>query len=172
MAEPTATTFVDLPINPVELLQNLIRFDTTNPPGNEKECVVYIQSVLERAGLETTILSRSPSRPNLVVRIKGMGQVPPLLLHGHLDVVPAKAQEWTHPPFEADVIDGYLWGRGALDMKGGIAMMITAMLRLKSEGVSPPGDVVLAVVSDEEAGGEFGTKYLVQNHRDLFQGIR
>ncbi len=172
MAEPTATTFANLPTTPVELLQNLIRFDTTNPPGNEKECVGYIQILLERAGLETTVLSRSPSRPNLIARIKGTGQAPPLLLHGHVDVVPANKEDWTHPPFEANIVDGYVWGRGALDMKGGIVMMITAMLRLKSEGVSPPGDVVLAVVSDEEAGGEFGTKYLVQSHSNLFQGIR
>lgn len=172
MAKPSATTFTNLPTNPVELLQNLIRFDTTNPPGNENDCVGYIQILLEQAGLETTVRSRSPSRPNLIARLKGTGQAPPLLLHGHVDVVPAKTEEWTHPPFEAKLIDGYLWGRGSLDMKGGIAMMITAMLRLKSEGISPPGDVVLAVVSDEEAGGEFGTKYLVQNHGDLFQGIR
>ncbi len=172
MAEPTASTFPNLPTGPVELLQNLIRFDTTNPPGNEKECIGYIQSVLDQAGLETTVLSRSPSRPNLIARINGMGQAPPLLLHGHVDVVPANTQEWVHPPFEANIIDEYVWGRGALDMKGGIAMMITAILRLKSEGVSPPGDVVLAIVSDEEAGGEFGTKYLVQSHRNLFEGIR
>jgi len=172
LAEPKATSFANLPTSPVELLQTLVRFDTTNPPGNEKECVGYIQGLLEQAGLETTILSRSPSRPNLIARIEGSGQAPPLLLHGHVDVVPAKASEWLHPPFEANVVDGYLWGRGALDMKGGIAMMITAMLRLKSEGASPPGDVVLAAVSDEEAGSEFGTKYLVQNHRHLFDGIR
>ena len=172
MSEPKTSTVVNLPISPVELLQNLVRFDTTNPPGNERECVSYIQRLLEQAGLETTVLSRSPSRPNLIARIKGIGQAPPLLLHGHIDVVPANAPEWLHPPFEANIIDGYLWGRGTLDMKGGIAMMITAMLRLKSEGVSPPGDVVLAVVSDEEAGGEFGTKYLVQSHREIFEGIR
>ena len=172
MAQPTANNFASQTVGPVELLQNLIRFDTTNPPGNEKECVGYIQGLLEQAGLETRVLSRSPSRPNLIARIKGMGLASPLLLHGHVDVVPANIQEWTHPPFDAEVIDGYLWGRGALDMKGGIAMMITAMLRLKSEGVSPPGDVVLAVVSDEEAGGEFGTKFLVQSHRNLFEGIR
>lgn len=172
LAEPTATTFADLPTSPVELLQNLIRFDTTNPPGNEKECIGYIKILLERAGFETTVLSRSPSRPNLIARIKGTGQAPRLLLHGHVDVVPANAEEWAHPPFEANIIDGYLWGRGALDMKGGIAMMITAMMKLKSDGISPPGDVVLVVVSDEEAGGEFGTKFLVQSHPELFRGIR
>ncbi|PKB82998.1 MAG: hypothetical protein BZY88_03330 [SAR202 cluster bacterium Io17-Chloro-G9] len=172
MVDSTTAIFPSPPLGPVELLQNLIRFDTTNPPGNEGECVGYIQGILDQAGLETTVLSRSPSRPNLIARIKGTGQAPPLLLHGHVDVVPAGTQEWAHPPFEANIVDGYLWGRGALDMKGGIAMMITALLRLKSEGVSPPGDVVLAAVSDEEAGGEFGTKFLVQNHKNLFDGIR
>ena len=111
----------------------------------------------------TPQLDRTDQRP---------GASAPLLLHGHVDVVPANPEEWSHPPFEANIIDDYVWGRGALDMKGGIAMMITAVLRLKSEGVSPPGDVVLAVVSDEEAGGEFGTKYLVQSHSNLFRGIR
>lgn len=176
MASPTSTPSFNLSGNssggPVALLQQLIRFDTTNPPGNERECIGYIKSLLEDAGFETLVVGRSRSRPNLIARIQGLGQAPPLLLHGHVDVVPANSQEWQHPPFEASIVNGYVWGRGALDMKGGIAMMLTALLRVKSEGLAPPGDVVLAMVSDEEAGGEFGTKYLVQSHRRLFEGIR
>ena len=87
MAEPIVSASTTFPPNPLEILQNLIRFDTTNPPGNERECVGYIQALLEQAGLETTIRSRSPSRPNLIARVKGTGQAPPLLLHGHVDVV-------------------------------------------------------------------------------------
>ena len=146
--------------NPAELLQDLLRFDTTNPPGNEKECIVYIQRMLAEAGCETMLLGRSAARPNLIAKLDGRGQAPPLLLHGHVDVVPAGSQRWQHPPFDANIADGYVWGRGALDMKGGIAMMLTAFLRLKAEGNTPPGNVILALVSDEEAGGEFGTKYL------------
>ena len=158
--------------SPVDLLQDLIRFDTTNPPGNEKECIAHIQGILAEAGCETLLLGRSSARPNLIARLGGRGQAPPLLLHGHVDVVPAQGQAWQHPPFDAEIADGYVWGRGALDMKGGVAIMLAAFLRLKAEGIAPPGDIILALVSDEEAGGEFGTKYLVENHRELFKDIR
>lgn len=162
----------DLFRRPVELLQHLIRFDTTNPPGNEKECIQFLQALLSQAGSETLLLGRSPDRPNLISRLPGGGQAPPLVLHAHVDVVPARQQEWAHPPFEGKLLDGYLWGRGALDMKGAIVMMMSAFLRMKSEGFLPPGDVILVLVSDEETGGEFGTKYLVENHRELFEGAR
>ena len=172
MASPASNPPGTLSRSPVGLLQDLIRFDTTNPPGNEKHCLAYIQGLLSESGCESLLLGRSPNRPNLIVRLDGRGQAPPLLLHGHVDVVPAQEQLWQHPPFDAEIAGGYLWGRGALDMKGGVAMMLTAFLRLKAEGIAPPGDVILALVSDEEAGGEFGTKYLVENHRDLFKDIR
>ena len=152
------TPSADLFRRPVQLLQDLIRFDTTNPPGNEKECIKYLQALLSQAGCETVLLGRSPDRPNLISRLTGGGQAPPLLLHAHVDVVPARQQDWQHPPFEGKLVDGYVWGRGALDMKGGIVMMISAFLRLKSEGSLPPGDVILVLVSDEETGGDFGTK--------------
>ena len=172
MASPVSNPPGILSQSPVGLLQDLIRFDTTNPPGNEKECLAHIQGILAEAGCESLFLGRSPNRPNLIARLDGRGQAPPLLLHGHVDVVPTQGQPWQHPPFDAEIADGYIWGRGALDMKGGVAMMLTAFLRLKAEGIAPPGDVILALVSDEEAGGEFGTKYLVENHRELFQDIR
>src|SRR5918992_2243084 len=155
-----------------ELLQNLIRFDTTNPPGNERECISYLNALLAEAGCETTILASDPQRPNLISRLKGQGKAPPLLLYGHVDVVTTVKQEWQYPPFEGKVVDGYLWGRGALDMKGGIVMMLDAFLRAKSEGVALPGDVVLALVSDEEAGGYCGARFLVEDHAGLFRGIR
>lgn len=176
MTVPTSSPAVDRSGNltggPAALLQDLIRFDTSNPPGNERDCINYIQTLLESAGFETSVLGRSPSRPNLIARLQGQGRAAPLLLHGHVDVVPASKQEWQIPPFEATIVDGYIWGRGALDMKGGITMMLSALLRAKREGVIPPGDVILAMVSDEEAGGEFGAKYLVQNHPQLFEGVR
>lgn len=156
---------------PGELLQNLIRFDTTNPPGNEAGCVAYINSLLTEAGFETTILAKDPNRPNLVTRLKG-GSAPPVMLYGHVDVVTTVNQKWTHPPFEAKLVDGYVWGRGALDMKGGVAMMLAALLRAKSEGLTTVGDILLAILSDEEGGGDYGAKFLVENHPEHFEGIR
>jgi acetylornithine deacetylase/succinyl-diaminopimelate desuccinylase-like protein len=157
---------------PVELLQRLIRFDTTNPPGNEAECVGYIDGLLTQAGFETTLLALDPHRPNLIARLKGEGHAPPLLLQGHVDVVTTANQEWTHPPFEGKLVDGCIWGRGALDMKGGVAMMLAAFLRAKAEGLSLAGDVVLAILCDEEAGSANGARYLVENHPEQFEGIR
>lgn len=158
--------------NPVELLQNLIRFDTTNPPGNEEECVSYINQLLGAAGFQTVLLGRHPRRPNLITRLSGRGDAPPLLLYGHVDVVTAANQKWTYPPFEGRVADGYVWGRGTLDMKGGVAMMLAALLRAKAESLVPAGDVVLAVLCDEETGSDDGAMYLVENHPEQFRGIR
>jgi len=158
--------------NPVELLQKLIRFNTTNPPGNEFECIAFINQLLTQAGIETKVLAKSPQRPNLIARLPGHGNAPPLLLYGHIDVVTTKNQHWQHPPFEGKCVDGYVWGRGALDMKSGIAMIVTALLRAKAEKIKMPGDVVLTIVSDEESGGDFGAKFLVKSHREEFDGIR
>jgi len=157
---------------PAELLQNLIRFNTTNPPGDEAACITYINNLLTEAGLVTTILARAPGRPNLITRLAGKGDAPPLLLYGHADVVTAANQTWRHPPFAGKIADGCVWGRGALDMKGGLAMMLAACLRARAENLALPGDVVLAVLSDEESGGDYGAKYLVNDHADIFKGIR
>ena len=155
----------------VELLQELIRFDTTNPPGNERACIEFIRAQLADAGCETQVFATDPERPNLVSRIAG-GPAPPLLLQGHVDVVTTGGQIWTQPPFEGLIEDGYLWGRGALDMKGGVAMLVNAFLRAKREHVELPGDLVLVVLSDEEAGGDLGARFLAQEHPELFEGMR
>jgi acetylornithine deacetylase/succinyl-diaminopimelate desuccinylase-like protein len=157
---------------PAELLQNLIRFDTTNPPGNERPCIEYINHLLNEAGIGTEIVANTPERPNLIARLKGTGNAPPLLLYGHVDVVTTKNQKWTHPPFEGRIVDGYVWGRGALDMKHGVAMYLAAVLKAKSENLSLPGDVIFAALADEEAGDDFGARYLVENHPGLFAGVR
>src|SRR5579885_165842 len=162
----------DIYQRPAELLQRLIRFDTTNPPGNEAACIAYLRDLLTAAGIETKIVARDPNRPNLIARVAGRGDAPPLLLYGHVDVVTTAGQQWAHPPFGGDEAEGYIWGRGALDMKGGIAMMTAALLRAKIEGVDPPGDVILAALSDEENWGDYGAKYLVEQHADLFTGVR
>jgi acetylornithine deacetylase/succinyl-diaminopimelate desuccinylase-like protein len=156
----------------VELLRDLIRFDTTNPPGNEGECIAYVQRLLDEAGVESRIVAKDDARPNLIARIPGSGDAPPLLLYGHVDVVQTVGQQWTHPPFGADLVDGVVWGRGALDMKGGVAMLVDAFLRAARGELKPRGDVILAVLSDEENGGDFGARYLVEEHAELFEGVR
>jgi acetylornithine deacetylase/succinyl-diaminopimelate desuccinylase-like protein len=156
----------------VELLRDLIRFDTTNPPGNESACIAYVQRLLEDAGVESRIFAKDDARPNLIARLPGSGDAPPLLLYGHVDVVQTAGQQWTHPPFSADLIDGVVWGRGALDMKSGVAMLVDAFLRAARGELKARGDLILAVLSDEENGGDFGAKYLVEAHADLFEGVR
>jgi acetylornithine deacetylase/succinyl-diaminopimelate desuccinylase-like protein len=157
---------------PVDLLQALIRFDTTNPPGNEGECIAFIRDLLEDAGFETANYARVEARPNLITRLPGRGAAPPLLLYGHVDVVTTVNQKWTHPPFEARVVDGYVWGRGALDMKSGVAMMLAALLRVKQEGFKPAGDIVFAAYCDEENLGDYGARFLVEEHPEQFEGVR
>ena len=156
----------------VELLRELIRFDTTNPPGNETACVGHVQQLLEDAGVESRIVARDEARPNLIARVRGAGEAPPLLLYGHVDVVTTAGQQWTHPPFAGELVDGWVWGRGALDMKGGVAMLVDAFLRAARGELRPRGDLILAVLSDEENGGDFGARYLTEEHADLFDGVR
>ena len=155
--------------DPVELLRELIRFDTSNPPGNERPCIEYVADVLRASGVEPLIVG-NPERPNLVARLAGRGESPPLLLYGHVDVVPADPAEWQHDPFAGDLVDGVVWGRGALDMKGGVAMLVSAFLRAAAE--PPPADLILTLASDEEAGSRLGAKLLVEEHAELFDGVR
>ncbi|GAA3398169.1 M20/M25/M40 family metallo-hydrolase [Cryptosporangium minutisporangium] len=162
---------MDVP-EPVELLQRLIRVDTTNPPGNEAELVSYLDGILRDAGVATTLVESAPGRVNLIARIPGRGVAPPLLMQGHLDVVPVSDHGWTHPPFSGTIADGFVWGRGALDMKSGVVMMLVALLRTLAEGAQPPGDVILALLADEEAGSDRGAKYLVENRPELFEGVK
>jgi acetylornithine deacetylase/succinyl-diaminopimelate desuccinylase-like protein len=157
---------------PAELLRRLIRFQTVNPPGNETECIGYIAELLRDAGLSPLMVGKTPERQNLVVRLPGKGQAPPFLMYGHADVVTVENQKWTHPPFAGVQADGFIWGRGALDMKSGLAMMTAALLRLKREGFIPEGDIIFAVVCDEENGGTFGAEYLTTEHGELFRGVR
>jgi len=166
MATPSAQ------YSPVEILQKLIRFDTSNPPGNEGECIAFIGQLLTQAGVSTRLLARSDRRPNLIARIAGQGNAPPILLYGHVDVVPADSQHWQQPPFSGALAEGYVWGRGALDMKGGVAMILSAVLQAEAERVQLPGDVVLAIVCDEEMLGGYGAGFLVEGHPELFSGIR
>jgi acetylornithine deacetylase/succinyl-diaminopimelate desuccinylase-like protein len=155
-----------------ELLRDLLRFDTTNPPGSESACIAHVQRLIGEAGAETRIVAKDESRPNLISRVRGSGDAPPLLLYGHVDVVTTSGQEWTHPPFAGELVDGWIWGRGALDMKGGVAMMVDAFLRAARGALKPRGDVILAILSDEENGGDFGARFLTREHAELFEGVR
>lgn len=166
------TTDISPILDPVALLQSLIAFDTTNPPGNEGPCIAYIQDVLAEAGIPSQTFARDPARPNLIARLKGRDEAPPFLMYGHVDVVPTLGQQWDYPPFAGEIADGYIWGRGALDCKGGVAMMIAALIRAKTEGLQLPGDVLFVALADEEAGGEDGARFLVEDHADLFEGVR
>jgi acetylornithine deacetylase/succinyl-diaminopimelate desuccinylase-like protein len=156
---------------PAELLQRLIRFDTSNPPGGERACIDWVQQLLAGSGCDVQIVAKDPERPNLISRLRGEGRAPALLLQGHLDVVPAEGS-WSRPPFSGEVADGYIWGRGALDMKGGVAMMLAGFLQAAEADTPPPGDVVLCLLSDEEAGGDYGARFLVENYAELFDGVR
>ena len=156
----------------VELLQELIRFDTTNPPGNETACIAHVQRILEEAGAQTTIVAKDDARPNLIARVPGAGEAPPLLLYGHVDVVTTAGQQWTRNPFGGELVDGWVWGRGALDMKGGVAMLVDAFTRAARGELKPRGDLILAVLSDEENGGDYGARFLAEEHADLFEGVR
>jgi acetylornithine deacetylase/succinyl-diaminopimelate desuccinylase-like protein len=169
----TTPAAADTPIQdrPAELLAQLLRFDTTNPPGNERECIDWVRGLLEELGCEVKVLALEPERPSIVARLEGEGSSPPLLLQGHVDVVAAPG-EWRHPPFGGEQHDGFLWGRGALDMKGGVAMMLAAFMRAKVAERRPPGDVILCLMADEEAGSALGAEFLVREHPELFDGVR
>jgi acetylornithine deacetylase/succinyl-diaminopimelate desuccinylase-like protein len=148
-------------------LQDLIRLDTTNPPGNEIRVAEYIRRRLTAEGIESTVLESAPGRGSLIARLQGDGSHRPLLLLGHSDVVTAEADQWTHPPFGGDLVDGVLWGRGAVDMKGLIAVELEVFLLLKRLGLPLKRDVILAATADEEAGATFGVKWLLDRHPDL-----
>jgi acetylornithine deacetylase/succinyl-diaminopimelate desuccinylase-like protein len=156
---------------PGEFARQLIGFDTAAPNGRERELIEWLAPQLTEAGLDVRILALDPERPNIVARLRGRGEAPPLLLHGHIDVVPVTGQKWSVDPFEGAIRDGVLWGRGALDMKGGVAMLLTAVLRTAA-GPPPAGDLILCVLSDEEQGGAFGASFLVDEHPELFAGVR
>ena len=152
-------------------LKALLCLDTTNPPGNEILAAEYLASVLTQAGFEPLVLESAPGRGNVIARLKGTGEAPPLLLYSHTDVVPAEAVHWTHPPFAAEEADGYVWGRGAADMKDTVAEQLMVMLLLKRCGVPLKRDVIFAATADEEIGGQdgYGVSWLVKHHTDLLR---
>ena len=160
--------------SPVELAQRLIRFDTSNPPGQERECALWLKSMLDAHRIDAQLLHppEQPERCNVVARIPGRGDAPPLLLQGHIDVVGIHGQRWDRDPFGGQIAEGCVWGRGAVDMKGGLSMMLHALLQAQYSDTPPPGDIILAAVADEEMGGRQGAAYLVHEHPHLFDGVK
>ncbi len=160
----------------VDLCRDLIRFDTSNygdhsGPG-ERKAAEWVAEKLAEVGLDPQIYESHPGRASTVARIAGEDPSrPALLIHGHLDVVPANAQDWTHDPFSGEVADGCVWGRGAVDMKDMDAMTLAVVRDRLRSGRRPPRDIVLAFLADEEAGGTFGARHLVDHHPELFEGV-
>ncbi|MFB7636103.1 M20/M25/M40 family metallo-hydrolase [Streptomyces sp. NPDC056149] len=160
----------------VDLCRDLIRMDTSNygdhsGPG-ERVAAEYVAEKLAEVGLEPQIFESHKGRASTVARIEGEDRSrPALLIHGHTDVVPANAADWTHHPFSGEIADGCVWGRGAVDMKDMDAMTLAVVRDRLRTGRKPPRDIVLAFLADEEAGGTYGARYLVDNHPDLFEGV-
>ncbi len=160
--EALPASFVD---EAQRLLADLVRIDTSNPGGCERPAAERCAEELRRDGIEPLLLEAQPDRTNLVCRLRGSGELPPLLLTAHLDVVPA-GEGWTHPPFGAEIHDGYLWGRGAVDMKHHAAMSVTTLRALAREGRRLRRDVILALTADEESGCDLGATWLVDEHAE------
>lgn len=152
-----------------QLCQQLLRIDTTNPPGNERPAAELVANALREAGLDPQMLEAQPNRTNVVVRHRGTGKLPPLLLTAHLDVVEADPSKWRRPPFSGDEFEGCLWGRGAIDMKNMAAMCTAILRRLASTNTRLDRDIIFAAVADEEAGCDLGSRFLVEQHRSLVE---
>ncbi|MFD2839471.1 M20/M25/M40 family metallo-hydrolase [Populibacterium corticicola] len=158
-----------------KICQELLRFDTSNFGNNEgpgeRKAAEYVMELLTEVGLDPQYFESAPGRANVVVRLEGTDPTrDALVLHGHLDVVPAQADEWSVDPFAGELIDGMLWGRGAVDMKDMVAMMLAVVRQMVREGRKPARDVIVAFFADEEAGGEYGAHYAVSNMREIFDG--
>jgi acetylornithine deacetylase/succinyl-diaminopimelate desuccinylase-like protein len=157
---------VRIEMDPVGLLQRLVRFDTVNPPGHERPAQELLQVVLRDAGFDVELHGASHERPNLVATLRG-GDGPTLGLLSHVDTVLADAEEWRHDPWSGDLADGCVWGRGALDMKSQTAAEVAAAVRLAAGGWRPNGTLKVFAVVDEEVGGALGAQWLCANHPDL-----
>ena len=160
----------------VTICADLIRIDTSNfgraGSNGERAAADYIAALLTEAGYDIQLLESEPKRASLVTRVPGRDpSLPALLVHGHLDVVPADAEQWSVPPFGGQIADGYIWGRGATDMKDMVAMMVTTLLDWAEHSFRPRRDIVFAFVADEEEDGALGAEWLVRNHPSLFDGV-
>src|SRR5205085_551244 len=149
--------------------RDLLRLDTRNPPGNEIRAAEYLHNLFEAEGIPGEIVGPSPDRGTLIARLRGDGSAPPLLLMSHTDVVAVEAEKWTHDPFAAEIADGFIYARGALDMKHMVTMELMAMLLLKRLKVPLKRDVIFMAAADEEVGGWQGAGWVVQHRPELIQ---
>lgn len=175
MSDPSSPAAPSAEAEVVDLCRELIRFDTSNFGDNkgpgERKAAEYVAGLLEEVGLTAEIVESAPGRASVVTRVEGADPSrPALVVHGHLDVVPAQASDWRVDPFAAEVEDGCVWGRGAVDMKDMDAMVLSTVRELARSGTKPPRDLVVAFFADEEAGGTYGARYLVDHRPDLFEG--
>lgn len=150
-------------------VRGLLRLDTRNPPGNEVRAAEYLHALFEAEGISGEIVGPSEDRGTFIARLKGDGSAPPLLLMSHTDVVAVEPEKWTHGPFSADIADGFIYGRGALDMKQMVTMEAMTMLLLKRNGVRLKRDVIFMAAADEECGGHAGAGWVVKHRPDLIQ---
>ncbi|CAB5044093.1 unannotated protein [freshwater metagenome] len=168
------TTYTPLEAEVIRICQDLIRIPSVNfggGIGDEKAVAEYVVASLAEVGIESKIYESAPGRCNVIAKLPGRdSQRPGLVVHGHIDVVPANADEWSVDPFCGDIIDGMIWGRGAVDMKNMDAMILATVREWSRSGYVPPRDIVLAFFADEEAGSIFGSHWLVDNHPELFAG--
>jgi acetylornithine deacetylase/succinyl-diaminopimelate desuccinylase-like protein len=153
----------------VEMLSGYLKIDTTNPPGNEMSGAKYLSALLEKQGISAQVFEAEPGRGCVYARLKGSGKKRPIILLNHIDVVPANSSDWKHPPFEGEIHDGEIWGRGAIDMKGMGIAELQAMLMLKRSGCKLDRDIIFLGTPDEEVGGTYGANWFVEKHRDLIK---
>ena len=170
----TANKFPSIEDEAVSICQDLIRIPSVNygeGKGDEKAVADYVVSSLAEVGIKATIFESAPNRCNVVARIKGSDSTRAgLIVHGHLDVVPANADDWSVDPFSAEIIDGMIWGRGAVDMKNVDAMILAIVRSWSRSGFVPTRDIVLAFFADEEAGMTFGSRWMTEHHPEVFEG--
>ena len=155
----------------VSLLSRYIQIDTTNPPGNETKAAQFFKEIFDREGVEARVIESAPGRGNIYARLRGSGTKKAVMLLNHMDVVPADAELWKEAPFSGTVKDGYIWGRGALDMKGPAIAELMTLLTLKRNNVALQRDVIFLGTADEEAGGALGAGFLLEKHPDLFANV-
>lgn len=171
VSSPTCTPLRDLAVDAAAICAELIRIDTSNPGKAERPAAEHVAELLGEVGIEGQMFEAEPGRTNYVARLQGDGSSPEaLVLHGHLDVVPAESTGWRHHPFSGYVDGEYVWGRGAVDMKDMIAMTLAAVRRIVAQGKRPRRDLVLAFFADEECGTRLGSEFLVGRHPEVFEG--
>jgi acetylornithine deacetylase/succinyl-diaminopimelate desuccinylase-like protein len=146
----------------VQLVRQFLRINTTNPPGNEEKAALFLEAILDKEGLSSKMYSPSPGRANIMARIEGKKKGKPVILLSHIDVVPAKEEEWNTDPFGGELINGFVYGRGAIDMKTQALCQLLAFIQYARDGITPERDIIYLATCDEEVGGKYGVEYMLK----------